>query len=159
MNLNFTFNNNASYDISAGIFFNWNFYQGGVNDALASSAFARSKSEEFKAKDIRDELVSSVRTSINALKSNRLKYISSDAAAQSARISYIASMARLNAGVSDVTTINQLVALYQRAIQVEINAIQNYNIRLARLYLDTAIWPKEAEGLALELLKATGLPR
>ncbi|QNI53643.1 outer membrane efflux family protein [Synechococcus sp. BIOS-E4-1] len=156
---NFTFNNNASYDISAGIFFNWRFYQGGVNDALASSDFAQSKSAEFKAKDIRDELIASVRTSINALKSNRLKYISSDAAAQSARISYIASMARLNAGVSDVTTINQLVGLYQRAIQVEINAIQNYNIQLARLYFDTAIWPKEAEGLALELLKATGLPR
>ena len=121
--------------------------------------FAQSKSAEFKAKDIRDELIASVRTSINALKSNRLKYISSDAAAQSARISYIASMARLNAGVSDVTTINQLVGLYQRAIQVEINAIQNYNIQLARLYFDTAIWPKEAEGLALELLKATGLPR
>ena len=68
-------------------------------------------------------------------------------------------MARLNAGLSDVTTINQLVRLYQSSIRTEINAIQNYNIQLARLYSDTAIWPKEAEGLALELLKATGLPR
>ena len=155
----FSFSSSASYDISAGISFDWNFYQGGVNNARASSLFARSKSEEFNAQDLRDQLIADVRTSINALKANRLKYLSSDAAAQSARISYIAEIARFNAGLSDVTTINQLVQIYQRSIQVEIRAIQQYNIRLASLYRDTAVWPQEAEGLALELLKATGLPR
>ncbi|WP_170953538.1 TolC family protein [Synechococcus sp. UW179A] len=155
----FSFGSNTSYDVSAGIGFTWNFYQGGVNNATASALFSRSKSEEFNVEDIRDQLIENVRASINALRSNRIRFMTSDAAVESAKISYIASIARLNAGFSDVTTINQLVRLYQNSIQAEIIAIQDYNIRLATLYRDTAIWPQEAEGLAVELLEATGLTR
>ena len=155
----FSFGNNSSYDVSGGIGFSWNFYQGGVNNARASSQFAQSKSQEFQTESIYDELISDIRTSMNALKSNRLRYLTSDASTQSAKISYIAAIARLNAGLSDVTTVNQIIQTYQSSIQSEIRAIQNYNIELAKLYRDTAIWPKEATGLALELLESTGLDR
>ena len=155
----FSFGSNSEYDIVGGIGFRWRFYQGGVNNANASSQFAQSKSQEFQTESIYDELISDIRTSMNALKSNRLRYLTSDASTQSAKISYIAAIARLNAGLSDVTTVNQIIQTYQSSIQSEIRAIQNYNIELAKLYRDTAIWPKEATGLALELLESTGLDR
>ncbi len=155
----FSFANNSSYDLSAVLGFRWNFYQGGVNTARASSQFAESRSQKFNAENLRNSLTSSVRSSLNSLESNRIQHVSSEAAAEAAKISYIASIARLNAGLSDVTAVNQIVQLYQSALQAEIKAVENYNLQLSSLYRDTAIWPPEAEALAVTLLETTGLSR
>ena len=86
-----------------------------------------------------------------------LESVTAEAAADSSKIAYIAAVARMNAGLTDVTALNQLAQQYQQAITSEILAIQNYNIRLSNLYRETAIWPLDAEGIADQLLNKTGL--
>ena len=147
----------SNYDVTALIGFRWNFYQGGVNNANANSEFNRSKSLEFKAEAERDRATDTVRTTINALDSLILEFITAEAAADASKIAYIAALARMNAGLTDITALNQLAQQYQQAITSEILAIQNYNIRLSNLYRETAIWPQDAEGIADQLLRKTGL--
>ena len=98
-----------------------------------------------------------MRTTINALDSSILEFITAEAAADSSKIAYIAALARMNAGLTDITALNQLAQQYQQAITSEILSIQNYNIRLSNLYRETAIWPQDAEGIADQLLDKTGL--
>ena len=147
----------SNYDIAALIGFRWNFYQGGVNNANADSEFNRSKSFDFEAEAARDRATDTVRTTINALDSSILEFITAEAAADSSKIAYIAALARMNAGLTDITALNQLAQQYQQAITSEILSIQNYNIRLSNLYRETAIWPQDAEGVADQLLNKTGL--
>ena len=147
----------SNYDVAALIGFRWNFYQGGVNNANANSEFNRSKSLEFKAEAERDRATDTVRTTINALDSLILEFITAEAAADASKIAYIAALARMNAGLTDITALNQLAQQYQQAVTSEILAVQNYNIRLSNLYRETAIWPQEAEGIADQLLNKTGL--
>ncbi len=147
----------SNYDLSALIGFRWDFYQGGVNSARAASAFNRSKALEFEAEANRNLVTERVRSTINALTSNMLEFTTAKAAAESSKIAYVAAMARLNAGLSDITSLNQLATQYQQAITIKIRSIQDYNIRLANLYRETAIWPQDAEGLADHLLESTGL--
>ena len=137
--------------------FRWFFYQGGVNRANAAAQFSQSQYQVFEADRLKQSFTANVLSNINSLEANKLQYTSSNAAAESSQISYIAAMARLKAGLTDVTAINQVVQLYQTAIQAKARSIQNYNVALANLHRDTAIWPREAQGLASRLLKATGL--
>ena len=64
-----------------------------------------------------------------------------------------AALARMNAGLTDITALNQ--SAIPQAITSEILSIQNYNIRLSNLYRETAIWPQDAEGVADQLLDKT----
>ena len=154
---NLRITNRSAYDINAMVGFRWFFYQGGVNRANAAAQFSQSQYQVFEADRLKQSFTANVLSNINSLEANKLQYTSSNAAAESSQISYIAAMARLKAGLTDVTAINQVVQLYQTAIQAKARSIQNYNVALANLHRDTAIWPREAQGLASRLLKATGL--
>lgn len=147
----------SNYDISALFGFRWNFYQGGVNNANANAEFNRSKALEFQAESNRNLATENVRTTMNALQSLKLEFLTAEAAGDSSKIAYIAALARMNAGLTDITALNQLATQYQSAITNEIESIQTYNSRLADLYRETAIWPEEAEGIADQLLEKTSL--
>ena len=134
----------SNYDISALIGFRWTFYQGGVNDANASFDFNQSKAFEFEAESFRNRATETVRTTVNALDSATLEFMTAKAAADSSKIAYIAAVARMNAGLTDITALNQLAQQYQDAITSKILSIQNYNTRLSTLYRETAIWPQDA---------------
>ena len=128
-------------DLSVFLGFNWSLYQGGVNTANASSNFSTAQSLIYKARGQQDNLTADIRSSYSSLAAYRLSNDASLAAIESSRVAYYAAMARLGAGLADITTVNQTVQLYQTAIRSRALSFRDYNTALSRLYKATAIWP------------------
>ena len=150
---------NTNTDFFAFLGFQWNLYQGGVNNAKASSQFNTALSFESQAKAQMDTLIEEVRTSYSSILSNQIRYESSSAAIMSARVAYDAAIARFGAGLTDVTTVNQAIDLYQSAIRSQAESVRQYNTSLSRLYKATAIWPPNTSQLAdLEFIRRVSSP-
>ena len=146
-------------DFFAVLGFQWSLYQGGVNNAKASSLFNTAASFENQAKELTDKLIEEVRTGYSSLLSNQIRYESSSAAIMSARVAYDAAIARYGAGLTDITTVNQAIEQYQKAIQAQAQSILQYNTSLSRLYKATAIWPPNTSQLAgLEFIRSVKSP-
>lgn len=147
-----------SSNLSAFLGFRWQLYQGGVNNATASSSFNRSKSFLYQASDDKYQLISQIRSSYNSLDANSLAFKSADAAVYSAQTAYGAALARLRAGLSDITTVNQTIQAYQNGIQSRATSIRDYNIALSELYNAAAIWPPNTESFAVGQLSSAPDP-
>ena len=145
---------NSSSDISVYMGFTWTLYQGGINNANASASFNRSKSFEYQALDDKNLLISQVKTNFNSLDANIISFNSAEAAVYSSRTAYDAALARLRAGLTDITTVNQSIQAYQDAIRTRASSIRDYNIALAELYSAAAIWPANTENLAVGQLSS-----
>lgn len=133
---------NPVYQIYAGMTLK---LDGGINLARAKSEEMKAKVNLFKAAQVKNQTIQSVRDSYNGLANQTLSLESSEKSVKNSKLSLAVYKQRFMAGLTDTTPFLQAVNLYTTAIisrsEVKSKIISDY-VNLLRA---TASWPNTFE--------------
>jgi len=133
---------NPVYQIYAGLTFD---FDGGVNLARAKAEEMTAKREMFRAENISNDVVETVRNSYNGLVNRTINLTATELAIENSQTSLDVYKQRFIAGITDTTPFIQALDLYTTSIitrsAVKTNLIRDY-VNLLRA---TASWPKKFE--------------
>ncbi len=132
---------------------NWDFYDGGKARSASDSMLAYQKSIKSNIRSQKNNLINNIKSNYSNYLTNLLALESTMLSYQSSFISEDAASKRQIAGLSDGTEIISAVVQLGKAALQNFKARNELNQSVSRLYLYSAIWPRNTKQLVNQRIK------
>ena len=129
-------------ELTIGLGFNWNFYDGGVLSAQADANRQLAAANRLDAEEERNKVGNQIRRSYAAYQTAKIALPDSQEAMQSARLSVFAASERYKAGIGNITTVVQATQLLGETSTQYKNLRVVYRNAIAELYRYSGQWPE-----------------
>ncbi len=148
-----TLADNSYSELSIGLGFNWNFYDGGVLSAQADSSRQLAAANRLDAEEEKNKVGNQIRRSYAAYQTAKIALPDSQEAIRSARLSVFAASERYKAGIGNITTVVQTTQLLGETSTQFKNLRVAYRNAIAELYRYSGQWPEPYQSQISNLLK------
>jgi len=136
---------NRQWTAAVGIGFTWSIFDGGVQAANSEASKALAREQQAQAAATEFQVVKQVRSSYGQMQTALVAVQSAKQAYKSAQFAQVASRARFEAGVGDITSVVQTIQQLSLAAQQRSQALLGYNNAVAQLYRYSATLPAETK--------------
>lgn len=136
---------NREWTAAVGIGFTWSIFDGGVQAANSEAAKAQAREQQAQAAATEFQVVKQVRSSYGQMQTALVAVQSANQAYKSAQLAQVASRARFEAGVGDITSVVQTIQQLSQASRQRSQALLGYNNAIAQLYRYSATWPADTK--------------
>lgn len=144
---------NSYAELTLGLGFNWNFYDGGVRAAQAAASRNLAAAQRHDADGARNRVGNQIRSSYAAYLTAKHALPDSEEAIRTAKLAVDVASQRYGAGIGDITTVVQATQLLGEASTQRKAVRLTYRNAVAELYRYSGLWPKPYRSQIRTLLK------